>query len=101
MDATAGSRHRFPFLFGGTFIEARITPVALHRVRKFPFLFGGTFIEAEWSDELFPMIDPDFPSFSEGLSLRQVGDARGLFQFMRGFPFLFGGTFIEASIGVS
>ena len=36
----------FPFLFGGTFIEA-----GWHRRRRgaqgvFPFLFGGTFIEA-------------------------------------------------------
>ena len=36
---------RFPFLFGGTFIEAgEDAPVA--RREEFPFLFGGTFIEA-------------------------------------------------------
>ena len=36
---------------------------------------------------------PDFPSFSEGLSLRDpTGSARDAFA---GFPFLFGGTFIE------
>ena len=37
---------RFPFLFGGTFIEG--PPKAGARAlsgRKFPFLFGGTFIE--------------------------------------------------------
>ena len=40
----------FPFLFGGTFIEAGgVMPGrdVLHR-GVFPFLFGGTFIEAAW-----------------------------------------------------
>ena len=36
---------KFPFLFGGTFIEAPILrPV--WKDPEFPFLFGGTFIEA-------------------------------------------------------
>ena len=39
---------RFPFLFGGTFIEADKQLVAfIARESKFPFLFGGTFIEAQ------------------------------------------------------
>ena len=39
-------RLSFPFLFGGTFIEAR--RIHQHEVigALFPFLFGGTFIEA-------------------------------------------------------
>ena len=35
----------------------------------FPFLFGGTFIEAELA-ETGQVQHQDFPSFSEGLSLR-------------------------------
>ena len=35
----------FPFLFGGTFIEAGCS-VKIGDFRGFPFLFGGTFIEA-------------------------------------------------------
>ena len=37
----------FPFLFGGTFIEAKLGVGRADEVRvAFPFLFGGTFIEA-------------------------------------------------------
>ena len=63
------SAWRFPFLFGGTFIEAKLGGCHSWSLRIFPFLFGGTFIEA--ADD---------------------GTAR---QSQR-FPFLFGGTFIEA-----
>ena len=87
-------RGQFPFLFGGTFIEAnrRIGLAAANT--KFPFLFGGTFIEAARCVAVIPRAQvqislpfrrtfieareavavtarrPDFPSFSEGLSLR-------------------------------
>ena len=60
---------RFPFLFGGTFIEGvQDNPLRVALI-GFPFLFGGTFIEG-WI-----VSDPHkkrkhFPSFSEGLSLR-------------------------------
>ena len=37
----------------------------------FPFLFGGTFIEAAGKDSV-ELRSADFPSFSEGLSLRPV-----------------------------
>ena len=37
---------RFPFLFGGTFIEAHRGVTMSEVVPGFPFLFGGTFIEA-------------------------------------------------------
>ena len=37
----------FPFLFGGTFIEAMFELAAIATLPLgFPFLFGGTFIEA-------------------------------------------------------
>ena len=39
-------RVAFPFLFGGTFIEAYMPPSDQERLINFPFLFGGTFIEA-------------------------------------------------------
>ena len=61
----------FPFLFGGTFIEAYCCPPREPDRKDFPFLFGGTFIEA--SNEL--------------TIVGNVGE----------FPFLFGGTFIEAA----
>ena len=88
---------QFPFLFGGTFIEAHLTREGTAAgLWKFPFLFGGTFIEAlhqnhrEPSQRYFPSFSEglslrpastgrvmnaaaDFPSFSEGLSLRLVG----------------------------
>ena len=60
----------FPFLFGGTFIEAYIYISYMGAAQSFPFLFGGTFIEA--------------------------GTLYGLVSHRRIFPFLFGGTFIEA-----
>ena len=61
----------FPFLFGGTFIEAAPENVYIVETKEFPFLFGGTFIEAwRWCD-----------------SPKRIA----------AFPFLFGGTFIEAT----
>ena len=64
----------FPFLFGRAFIEAYGVPVVWAAKRAFPFLFGRAFIEAAdtcpiWSISYY------FPSFSEGLSLRQVQDS--------------------------
>ena len=60
---------KFPFLFGGTFIEGdRYTEGWGQGL--FPFLFGGTFIEGPQHPDVLPLIDPRF-------------------------PFLFGGTFIE------
>ena len=44
-----------------------------------------------------PMMGRDFPSFSEGLSLRQAG-ALAIVHGGRVFPFLFGRAFIEAAI---
>ena len=70
------------------FIEQAGTPVV-----RFPFLFGGTFIEGayKWSSSNASMY---FPSFSEGLSLRETFSG-AISAACLIFPFLFGGTFIE------
>ena len=39
---------------------------------EFPFLFGGTFIEAQLRDFSYLGFSLNFPSFSEGLSLRRL-----------------------------
>ena len=59
----------FPFLFGGTFIEAHTTTTRRREMLAFPFLFGGTFIEATRARDS-RNFGHYFPSFSEGLSLR-------------------------------
>ena len=61
---------RFPFLFGGTFIEASSVRSKVTLAVRFPFLFGGTFIEAFGVEAVVGVLSV--------------------------FPFLFGGTFIEA-----
>ena len=62
----------FPFLFGGTFIEAACSSgLGAVAVMKFPFLFGGTFIEAVGC-RICEVDAWHFPSFSEGLSLRRL-----------------------------
>ena len=62
----------------------------------FPFLFGGTFIEGGDARKTTGLEMTDFPSFSEGLSLR--GDKISIFTTAScAFPFLFGGTFIEGA----
>ena len=70
-DTVADFLQLFPFLFGGTFIEAAAEHIGNEAGKAFPFLFGGTFIEAS------------------------ILGARKLTQGAE-FPFLFGGTFIEA-----
>ena len=59
----------------------------------FPFLFGGTFIEADQLRQWASLLAA-FPSFSEGLSLRHEFLTPSTVR--KKFPFLFGGTFIEA-----
>ncbi len=76
----------FPFLFGGTFIEGFVTPAALYEAVEFPFLFGGTFIEGlatrrRGSRYLY------FPSFSEGLSLRETTHRKGKYIMAISLPF--------------
>ena len=74
--------------------QAEATAQLIGESGLFPFLFGGTFIEAfrmsfDW------WCVQNFPSFSEGLSLRQFLPPR-FTSIPASFPFLFGGTFIEA-----
>ena len=64
---------RFPFLFGGAFIEANFfNRVGINLRLGFPFLFGGAFIEAHV------------------LGVHEAARPE--------FPFLFGGAFIEATL---
>ena len=65
---------------------------------KFPFLFGGTFIEGRVTGAPLVLMW-DFPSFSEGLSLRACRRGHALGRNST-FPFLFGGTFIEGCSAV-
>ena len=88
-----GKAGQFPFLFGGTFIEGRRRGSAAVPKYSFPFLFGGTFIEGAIEEYIIQTYGQDFPSFSEGLSLR--GPRGRQLHPMPPFPFLFGGTFIE------
>ena len=60
----------------------------------FPFLFGGTFIEGQAQERTKSLQELHFPSFSEGLSLRDSTPIPAPHSFLQ-FPFLFGGTFIE------
>ena len=60
----------FPFLFGGTFIEGFKIWMLHRKINRFPFLFGGTFIEGLEELKGKPALRRNFPSFSEGLSLR-------------------------------
>ena len=62
---------KFPFLFGGTFIEAAMMMPRSGTPILFPFLFGGTFIEADFHTGGLSLLQ-HFPSFSEGLSLRRL-----------------------------
>ena len=86
---------RFPFLFGGTFIEAAQAAGSWKFPGLFPFLFGGTFIEAVTVCISETESTRHFPSFSEGLSLR-VRFAEHALTSQRRFPFLLGRAFIEA-----
>ena len=94
----AQPRRRFPFLFGGTFIEGSFQPLDVEGIGfLFPFLFGGTFIEGVIIACLL-LSQEHFPSFSEGLSLRESRlRVQPVASPMR-FPFLFGGTFIEGRL---
>ena len=71
-------------------------PAKLRRIPrvKFPFLFGGTFIEGMGA-KCGISRKKYFPSFSEGLSLR-VRFAEHALTSQRRFPFLLGRAFIEA-----
>ena len=72
-----GAVCRFPFLFGGTFIEGFKSMGTAREAVKFPFLFGGTFIEGVSGSRFCRGLCSDFPSFSEGLSLREQHSGEG------------------------
>ena len=87
---------KFPFLFGRAFIEASSHTLAPDRNSPtFPFLFGRAFIEALICRRGLDTRE-NFPSFSEGLSLRLV--LAGFSIMLCIFPFLFGRAFIEACV---
>ena len=65
----------------------------IFQLMEFPFLFGGTFIEGGTSSPT-KNSSHHFPSFSEGLSLRERLSVALRVNTCQ-FPFLFGGTFIE------
>ena len=86
--------HQFPFLFGGTFIEGSATLPPHRRTSgtDFPSFSEGLSLRVT-TNYLERHKRWHFPSFSEGLSLRA-----GVNHWIGGrveFPFLFGGTFIE------
>ena len=96
--ARAAGSHRalhFPSFSEGLSLRVRFAEHALTSQRRFPFLFGGTFIEALCTCRSRSPNHPHFPSFLEGLSLRPATSRRSERANSR-FPFLLGGTFIEA-----
>ena len=90
---------RFPFLFGGTFIEGKCGLGDEERVHYFPSFSEGLSLRV-WMTLHTASALADFPSFSEGLSLRE-SHATGRSSRARQFPFLFGGTFIEGGIAIA
>ena len=87
---------QFPFLLGGTFIEAQIISHDLvNTITGFPFLLGGTFIEAQIISHDLVNTITGFPFLLGGTFIEARGPRGGLWGTCR-FPFLLGGTFIEA-----
>ena len=84
----------FPSFSEGLSLRVRFAEHALTSQRRFPFLFGGAFIEAstEWA---WRWKQKYFPSFWEGLSWRRRG-VWVMSPCARAFPFLLGRAFIEA-----
>ena len=86
--------HVFPSFWEGLSLRP-LPSSARGLLSDFPFLLGGTFIEA-----VRVLVSPFrfwlFPSFWEGLSLRHASNTIEGFHLIS-FPFLLGGTFIEAS----
>ena len=77
---------QFPFLFGGAFIEGRNKKRGWAHPPLFPFLFGGAFIEGQ---DLVKLANGalNFPSFSEGLSLRDIIKSASLRSALISLPF--------------
>ena len=97
MQQVIGMRTRFPFLFGGTFIEGQVLRVQPTWRGNFPSFSEGLSLRVITAIHLH-LVRRDFPSFSEGLSLRDQLRVLDHCAGNRGFPFLFGGTFIEGDI---
>ena len=64
-----------------------------HSTPKFPFLFGGTFIE-EFAQNNFSIFQNRFPFLFGGTFIEDVDTLHNVAYTVK-FPFLFGGTFIE------
>ena len=65
----------FPFLFGGTFIEGGwLMTGMIGGSSDFPSFSEGLSLRADLENELCEPPAPHFPSFSEGLSLRGTAD---------------------------
>ncbi len=93
MWVTGRFESQFPFLFGGTFIEGLKVLSGAHPVLNFPSFSEGLSLRVHSLLSL-AHLNHDFPSFSEGLSLRGWSAYPRQLDFAA-FPFLFGGTFIE------
>ena len=63
------SAWRFPFLFGGAFIEGRLGESVTETSENFPSFSEGLSLRATLLRECVEL-SSHFPSFSEGLSLR-------------------------------
>ena len=69
----------------------------MNQSTNFPSFSEGLSLREKFRDEFYTA-ENNFPSFSEGLSLR--GDSHfDVAEFHPRFPFLFGGTFIEGVEG--
>ena len=68
----------------------------MSRIRNFPSFSEGLSLRHQRAQRLKQLVVADFPSFSEGLSLRPGRLTTTAHQGVI-FPFLFGGTFIEAA----
>ena len=91
----AGWRAQFPFLFGGTFIEGVHNESLGLLTGHFPSFSEGLSLRDDDGTVTIEEYN-DFPSFSEGLSLREMA-REGRTVSRQLFPFLFGGTFIEGA----
>ena len=69
---------KFPFLFGGTFIEGDLPYTDINLSYDFPSFSEGLSLRGA-ADEFMDSLEADFPSFSEGLSLRASYGRAGFF----------------------
>ena len=91
MKVPGGSEELFPFLLGGTFIEARSLDFISNQRVYFPSFWEGLSLRPKRGELPAPDF-VNFPSFWEGLSLRR-GNVAQTCPSGEAFPFLFGGGF--------